>query len=58
MSETCNHPQLQLLGGILHPSGKDYQCQQCHELLRVEVKPLEIIVTHGRPPLRRASREE
>ena len=37
MTDTCKHPQLQLLGGVLHPSGKDYQCLQCHEFLLVEL---------------------
>jgi hypothetical protein len=37
------------LVGAIHPSGKDYQCQECKELLRVEATPLTITVTKGRP---------
>lgn len=46
----CTHPRLQLLGGALHPSGKDYQCQECKEFLVAELTPQTIGVHFGSMP--------
>jgi hypothetical protein len=36
MSE-CNHNHLTRLDGPMHPSGKDYRCEECGQQLKAEV---------------------
>ena len=43
----CPHIHLIKLAGPMHEGGKDYLCQDCKDLLRVEIKPLEIEKLHG-----------
>lgn len=45
----CTHIHLIKLVGPLNEDGKSYRCQDCGELLRVEIKPLEIKVSYGQP---------
>jgi hypothetical protein len=51
MTETCNHVNLKLLEGAIHPSQgerKDYYCLQCGAQFRSE--PLVIGVSFGPMP--------
>jgi hypothetical protein len=48
MDEICNHVNLKLLGGPIHPGGKDYYCVQCGEQFRAE--PIVIGVSFGSMP--------
>ena len=43
----CNHVDLKLLSGPIHPGGKDYVCQKCGEQFRAE--PIVIGVSFGSP---------
>jgi hypothetical protein len=44
----CNHVNLKLLGGPIHPNGKDYYCLSCGQQFRVE--EANITVSFGKPP--------
>ena len=44
-----NHARLVRLEGELHPSGKDYRCDDCGEIVEVEVKSATIGVGYGEP---------
>lgn len=44
---TTNHARLVRLEGPLHPSGKDYRCECCGEIVEAEVKPATIGVGYG-----------
>jgi hypothetical protein len=46
---TTNHARLIRLEGELHPSGKDYRCDDCGDVFEVEVKPATIGVGYGEP---------
>ena len=52
----CNHVDLKLLSGPIHPGGKDYVCQKCGEQFRAE--PIVIGVSFGSPTPARDRRGE
>lgn len=43
------HATLMRIEGPLHPSGKDYLCTDCGEIVEVEIKPSTIGVVYGQP---------
>jgi hypothetical protein len=48
MSDDCKHNHLTRLEGPIHPSGKDYVCDECGEQFKAE--PLgPITVSYGLP---------
>lgn len=44
----CPHYHLTKVSGPLHPDGKDYQCIVCKVILKVDMKPVEIIPKKGK----------
>jgi len=46
---TCKHNHLTKLEGPIHPSGKDYRCDDCGEIVEVEIRPAVIGVQFGKP---------
>lgn len=52
-----NHARLTKLEGELHPSGKDYRCECCGEVVEVEIKPADIGVAYGQPAGEKGQRQ-
>lgn len=50
MNDKCKHPRLNRIVNMNLGGREDvYQCNQCLMLLIAELRPYEIVVSHGKP---------